>query len=331
LTLAPIDAQHRPPSLAAEQKGAMQEAQAHLDAAKAELRAFLCTDEAVSRLDVGKTYPGYTLAELYTRKREYIDWVCGLTEPNGRLAAVQEWALDARARGSEVERARDALARLTTEAAVAVANATKRLRMTTARGQLAELPAELLAHVARYLPDLRSYARLGASSPAVRAGLQPSRGACIAALGFAHAPAPGQRPSSTHNAALARARRMLGVPDAVRTTTLPELERVAALVEAGAVRELRQLVRELAEALRVFGNKRTAWRAACTASEFTELPIERVTNAKQTLDAARASVGAAIAALRGHIGELRLGTACPSARFQNEHDLREWRSFCGTM
>jgi hypothetical protein len=313
------------------QNGAMQEAQAHLDAANAELRAFLCTDEANARLDVGKTYRGYTFAELYTRKREYIDWVCGLTEPYGRLAAVQVWALDARAREDEVERARDALARLQTAAAVAAANATKRLRMTTAHGQLAELPADLLAHVARYLPDLRSYARLGASSCAVRTGLQPSRRARVAALGFVHAPAPDQRPSSTHGAALARARHMLGVPGAVKTTTLPELERVAALVEAGAVRELRQLDRELAEALRVFGNKRTAWRAACTASEFTELPIERVTNAKQTLDAARASVGAAIAALRGRIGELRLETACPSAGFRNEHDLREWRSFCGTI
>ena len=279
------------------------------DAADRECRHFWAEDAARAQIAFGKHF-GLSRMELFRSEPSYVEWVLDKQDAVGARSALREWLL--RARAAETRRG-ECQRRLRALAPPPSFVPTKRLRASTARGQLAELHGDLLECVARH-GDLRGYLRLAQTCKPIAAALRPGRVQHVAAL------------ATTRN--FERARRCLRIPSHAEVADRAELERVGELVRRGLREELHALSLAMSTAHPEFTRRRSALRRATTAAEYGECSDERILAAKAAALAARTKVTAIVDSFHQLCAQRQLRFAeVPADKIKSEATFKAWTTY----
>lgn len=274
------------------------------DTAQRNCRSFWADEAAHTPILFGK-HEGLSYMELFHAHSSYVEWVIDQTEAVGRLARLRKWLI----RASAVE-SRYHETRATLNAMPRGLVPTWRLRVSTARGQIAELNNDLLECVVRH-GDLGGYLRLVSTCKVIAAALRFGRVHHVAALATARN--------------FQCARRCLGVPANVEVADRAELERVGELVRLGLCEDLRALSLSMSIAHPEFTRKRTALRRATTIAEYAECSDERLLTAKAAARVARDKVTAVVGAFHQLCAQRELRfVEVPAEPIKSDATFKKW-------
>ena len=118
---------------------------------------------------------GATFIEAWSADHSYATWAKNLLDARGDMRDFQRFCEGMFSLGNSVAEARRSLETATQKERSDEAIKLKRMRMSTAAGQLALLPEEIIVLIAGELSCLRTYAALALTSSHITRSLRPHR------------------------------------------------------------------------------------------------------------------------------------------------------------
>lgn len=257
-----------------------------------------------------------TAADLLRQHRQYVLWMTRQQAVTDNFRIVREWCIRAVQLETQVQSQREKIVELWRAQHRADAVEVKKLRMSTARGQMLHLPDEILHSIL----DQVGLADLSAAQRVC------SRLQDLLETGWLHriARAAYARP---HPRSVKMARAAAKIPAFAAVSGKAEFVRLATLVAGGKFSTFASLQNEGRRSLQDFVKKRNTFRRAADEAEYST-DVGPMSAAREKMRAALLRCIAAADKMREMDAEYALCIRMPSRGLGNDADLSVWQKFC---
>ena len=260
-----------------------------------------------------------SLAEVFDTDWSYIRQMPAFRAYTNNFRIMQEWSTKAVELMHKKSQIVKRISELQRAQRIDEYQQVKKLRMSTARGQLCLLPDDILLHLCNHL-SLFSLGTIRKVSARFNFTIKTT--GWIARVGKAYA-------SCTYSAWMAR--RAVKIPSDVSVSDRGEFERIAHLVEENAYSDFNNLRDEGRKAIQDFIKKRNQYRKASKDEEYSGEDAVKILPLCEKMKTALVRCRAAVDEMRKEDETKLLRIAIPNRGIEDDGSVQEWMKFCSAQ